>query len=295
MPPARTSISSTTVPSPHHSGINCGSVQTEKTCSRGASKIRSTRISSSFGVLTAVSFSSAHRLRDELRDFGLVGFGQLGQCVRDRPHRAVVELRAVVEAEHRVALLELPRVAEEADHLAILVRVGGHPVPGLRGEIRRALLDDRVDPLAEGAIGRRHRRQRGEHGLLSLRLVLQLLGTRSHRGLFLGAESFLLLGRAHRAPFVRSTTWAKRSSRCSQVLIPSKAYGTSMHVRIRPTFSVVTSSASSSSRTCFRIPVSDMPNGSASSLIVALPAPSRSSTARRVGSPRAVKARSTLV
>jgi len=27
---------------------------------------------------------------------------------------------------------------------------------------------------------------------------------------FLGRESFLLLGRAHRAPFVRSTTWAKR-------------------------------------------------------------------------------------
>jgi hypothetical protein len=34
---------------------------------------------------------------------------------------------------------------------------------------------------------------------------------------------------------------------------------------------------------CFFIPVSDMPKGSASSLIVALPAPSRSSTARRVG------------
>ena len=30
-------------------------------------------------------------------------------------------------------------------------------------------------------------------------------------------------GGAHRAPFVRSTTCAKRSSRCSQVLMPSKA------------------------------------------------------------------------
>jgi hypothetical protein len=49
VPPGRTSISSTTVPSPHHSGISVGSVQTEKTCARGASKIRSTRISSSFG------------------------------------------------------------------------------------------------------------------------------------------------------------------------------------------------------------------------------------------------------
>src|SRR4051812_28393299 len=86
-------------------------------------------------------------------------------------------------------------------------------------------------------------------------------------------------GLVHRFPFVRSTTWAKRSSRWSHVLIPSKAYGTSMHRRTRPTFSVVTSSASSSSRTCFFMPDSDIPNGSASSLIVALPAPSRSSTA----------------
>ena len=30
-------------------------------------------------------------------------------------------------------------------------------------------------------------------------------------------------GRVHRAPFVRSTTCAKRSSRCSHVLMPSKA------------------------------------------------------------------------
>src|SRR5919109_2473521 len=101
-------------------------------------------------------------------------------------------------------------------------------------------------------------------------------------------------GGVHRAPFVRSTTCAKRSSRRSQLLMPSKASGTSVHLRARPTFSVVTSCASSSSRTCFFIPVSDMPKGSASWLIVALPAPSRSRTARRVGSARAAKARSTL-
>ncbi|MDQ3994736.1 MAG: hypothetical protein M3265_08065 [Actinomycetota bacterium] len=44
------------MPSPHHSGISCGSVQKEKTCARGASKTRSTRISSSFGVVTVVGF-----------------------------------------------------------------------------------------------------------------------------------------------------------------------------------------------------------------------------------------------
>src|SRR5919201_2764122 len=100
-------------------------------------------------------------------------------------------------------------------------------------------------------------------------------------------------GRVHRAPFVRSTTCAKRSSRRSHVLIPSKASGTSVHTRTRPTFSVVTSCASSSSRMCFFIPVSDMPKGSARSLIVALPAPSRSSTARRVRAERGAEARAT--
>ena len=40
---------------------------------------------------------------------------------------------------------------------------------------------------------------------------------------------------------------------------------------------------------------SDMPKGAASSLIVAPPAPSLSSTARRVGSARAANARSTVV
>src|SRR5438034_10244972 len=68
-------------------------------------------------------------------------------CRRNRvcaPHRAVVELRAVVEAEHRVPLLELRGVAEEADDLAVLVRVRGHSVPGLWREVRGALFDERV-------------------------------------------------------------------------------------------------------------------------------------------------------
>src|SRR5213596_3230914 len=119
VPPGRTSISSTTVPSPHHSGISFGSVQTEKTCARGASKIRSTRISSSFGVVTVVVSISADRSLHELADLCLVGCGQLRQREGDRPHGAVVEFRSVVEAEHRVPLLELPRVAEEAHDLAV--------------------------------------------------------------------------------------------------------------------------------------------------------------------------------
>src|SRR5713101_4678200 len=203
VPPGWTSISSTTVPSPHHSGISVGSVQTEKTCARGASKIRSTRISSSFGVVTVVSFISANRLLHERADLRLVGCGQFRQREGDRPHRAVVELRAVVEAEHRVPLLELPRVAEEADDLAVL-RIRRHPVPGLRRELWGGGFDDLVEPLRDGAILRRHRGDRGAHGAFPIRRVLQLSGARFHRGLFLGCESFFL----HRSPFVRSTTCA---------------------------------------------------------------------------------------
>src|SRR5438128_4923881 len=137
-------MSSTTVPSPHHSGISFGSVQTEKTCARGASKIRSTRISSSFGVVTVVSFTSAHRSLHERADLGLVGCGQLRQGEGDGPHGAFVELRGVVEAEHRVPLLELPRVAEETDDLAVLA-VGRHPVPRFRRKVWGGGLDELME------------------------------------------------------------------------------------------------------------------------------------------------------
>src|SRR3989449_5649 len=177
VPPGRTSISSTTVPSPHHSGISFGSVQTEKTCARGASKIRSTRISSSFGVVTVVSFTSAHRSLHERADLGLVGCGQLRQREGDRPHGTFVELRGVVEAEHRVPLLELPRVAEEADDLAVLA-VCGHPIPRFRREVRGAGLDELMEPLSDAAVLRRHRGDRGAHRRLPIRLLLQLSGAR---------------------------------------------------------------------------------------------------------------------
>src|SRR6185437_11368915 len=181
VPPERTSISSTTVPSPHHSGISFGSVQTEKTWARGASKTRSTRISSSFGVVTVVVFISGHRLLHEGANLRLVGCGQLLQREGDRPHGAFVELRAVVEAEHRVPLLELPRVAEEADDLAVF-GIGGHPVPGFRREVWGGSLDELVEPLGEGAILRRHRGDRGAHGAIPIRQVLELPGPRSHCG-----------------------------------------------------------------------------------------------------------------
>src|SRR5690348_18508953 len=62
---------------------------------------------------------SARRLLDQCRDLGLVGLGQLGQRIGDRPHGALVEVRLVAEAERRVPRLELPRGLEMADDGAV--------------------------------------------------------------------------------------------------------------------------------------------------------------------------------
>ena len=64
---------------------------------------------------------SAHRLLHERGDLRLFGGGQLLQREGGRPHGAVVEVRAVVEAQRRVPRLELLRGLEEADDLAVLV------------------------------------------------------------------------------------------------------------------------------------------------------------------------------
>ena len=67
------------------------------------------------------------------------------------------------------------------------------------------------------------------------------------------------------------------------------AAGPSRHVRTRPTFSVATSPASSSTCTCFFMPVRVMSNRAARSLIEASRRPSRSRMPRRVGSDSAAK------
>src|SRR5439155_21061975 len=74
--------------------------------------------------------SSAHRFLHKRADARLRGGGQLLQREGDRPCAAFVEVRRVAEAERRVPRLELLRVLEEADDLAVLV-IGGHPVPEL--------------------------------------------------------------------------------------------------------------------------------------------------------------------
>src|SRR5262249_41058077 len=91
----------------------------------------------------------------------------------------------------------------EAHDLAVLVRVGGHPVPRPRREARRGGLDDRVHPLRDRAIRLVHLGDLREHVALRLLLALgrlQLAGALPHRGAFFGRE----LLRALRRWFLRS-------------------------------------------------------------------------------------------
>src|SRR5262245_49340992 len=78
----------------------------------------SARGRSSCGGRGHASADSANGGSHELDDPGLGGRVQLGQGECGRPHGTIVEGRAVVEAERRVAALELLRVLEEADDLA---------------------------------------------------------------------------------------------------------------------------------------------------------------------------------
>jgi len=73
-----------------------------------------------------------------------------------------------------------------------------------------------VQPFADDAIRRRHRRERGAHRAFAVLGGLQLFRACFHRCLFLGSESLFLGGAlaglllalvcdgAHRAPFARS-------------------------------------------------------------------------------------------
>src|SRR5437870_13543613 len=103
----------------------------------------------------------------------------------------------VHEAERRVPRFELLRALEEADDLAVL-GIRGHPVPEPRREGGRAGFDDRMEPLADGAIRFRHLGDLREHGAFPVRLVraptaargrLLLLDALLHRDSFLVRES----------------------------------------------------------------------------------------------------------
>src|SRR5215204_5777113 len=114
---------------------------------------------------------SARRPLHERADLRLFGGTQLLQRKRGRPHGALVEVRLVAEAERSVPRVELLGALEEADDLAVLVGVGGHPVPGLRRELWCARLDDLVEPLGHGAIRLLHLGDLREHAAFPIRLL----------------------------------------------------------------------------------------------------------------------------
>src|SRR6185437_5027042 len=155
-------------------------------------------------------------------DLHFLLLGQLRQRERGRPHRAVVELRRLVEAKCRVPRLELLRALEEADDLAV-EGVRGHAVPRSRRQRWRGGLDDRMDSLGHGPVGLRQLGDLLEDVLLAVRLAaFELSGALLHRGPFLGRES-LLLGHRASAQAVFSSTAARMRSlnACASTLSPS--------------------------------------------------------------------------
>src|SRR5688572_25716690 len=121
------------------------------------------------------------------------------------------------------------------------------------------------------------------------------LGLPLHRRAVLHGRRLTLCSCVHQPLSFRvssSTTVSSSSNRASQSWrycsihadASSSRRGPSMQVRTRPTFSVVTSPASSKTPTCFFMPVRVMWNSSARSVIEASARPSRSRTPRRVAS-----------
>src|SRR6267143_5131721 len=88
---------------------------------------------------------SAHCFLHERADPCLVGGGQLLQREGGRPHVTLVKGRLVAEAERCVPRLELLRVLEEADDVAVL-GIRRHPVPESRRELWCACLDQGMEP-----------------------------------------------------------------------------------------------------------------------------------------------------
>src|SRR5438067_3628404 len=180
------------------------------------------------GLGSRPTFSCSHRFLHERADPCLVGGGQLRQSEGGRPHGAFIEVRLVAEAERRVPRLELLRALEEADDVAVL-GISGHPVPESRRKAWRAGFDDRMKPLAYGAIRFRHLVDLREHGAFPIRIVraraaargrLELLDALPHRDSFLGREYLELLvdRRGVLGGLLRVLLWAHGSSRLGEFI-----------------------------------------------------------------------------
>ena len=179
------------------------------------------------------------------------------------------------------------------------VRTGHHEAPVAAGadvhHVDGRRHPARTPPFGDErwiGVGRVHAVAGGVEHALAVDLAIARRGDclllTGHRGSFVVAVWFARAAR-------RSGRGARRASggTSAPTRRPRPARrGARLQRRARPTFSVVTSPASSSTPTCFFRPVSEMPNGSASSEIVALPRPRRSRMPRRVGSASAPNVRS---
>src|SRR4051794_5160490 len=172
---------------------------------------------------------SAHSLLQERADLLLLRRSELLQCVIRWPHVTVVQLRFITEPDGRVPLVELRRGFEEADVLTFAVGVSRHAVPGLRREVRRTGLDDRVELLRHRLVRSRHRVDRVQASLCEvglLRFRLQLLRARPHRGAFFGAELAIRLAGGLLRALLRSLP-------CSHLRSSSMARQRSSWIRTR--------------------------------------------------------------
>src|SRR6266540_283041 len=98
---------------------------------------------------------SAHCFLHKRDDPCLFSGSQRLQCEGGWPHGAFVEVGLVVEAKRRVPRLELVGGLEEADDVAVLVGIRGHPVPGLRqerGALSLMILWSRLAMLRSGSV-----------------------------------------------------------------------------------------------------------------------------------------------
>src|SRR6218665_3611823 len=130
---------------------------------------------------------SADRESNPLCEERAIGIVELQKSVCGRPHRAIVEVRRLLEPEGAVARLELAGRLEEAQHLAVPAP-GGHAVIRTRNELRGDLADQAVESLCDGAIDVRQLLERGlQIGLaLGTHLFGCLLGAGSRRLLLSG-------------------------------------------------------------------------------------------------------------
>src|SRR3989344_3645344 len=81
---------------------------------------------------------------------------QLRQRKRSWPHTPFIKIRIFLEAKRSISVFKFTRCLKETNNLTVLIRIRRHPIPGFRRKGRRVGFDNRMEPLADGAIRLRH-------------------------------------------------------------------------------------------------------------------------------------------